>query len=263
MVRLIMVCVSLAVINLMQTGQSYAKIDPQTIVGMWLLDEGAGKDAGDSSENGHDGKVVGSEWVDGKFGKALEFNGKDDYVEVPDAENLDAIPQITVVTWARFDQFPPQHYSPVGKEPVYRFIIGQDGTGHFVVATGNNAWYSGGTVANGDGLKLGQWHHLAGTYDGTLVKFYIDGKFAGKGPQEISGDIVNNAAPFNMAKTIAGNVDYFEGIVDEVAVFSVALTDDDINSIATVGLEKAILGKTAVSPAGKLSITWAAIKAQY
>ena len=61
--------------------QSYAKIDPKTIVGLWLFDEGSGKIAKDLSGNGNDGTLEGPKWVDGKFGKALNFNGASDYVD--------------------------------------------------------------------------------------------------------------------------------------------------------------------------------------
>jgi hypothetical protein len=67
-------------------------------------------------------------------------------------EGLDAIPQITVVTWVKYDKEPPQNYAPVGKEPLYRFIIGKGVSGHFVAATTGNAWYSAGTVASGGGI---------------------------------------------------------------------------------------------------------------
>ncbi len=254
---ILMAFAGLIIINMLIAVPAYCKIDPETIVAYWLLDEGQGKDATDSSDNDYDGVVTGSNWVDGKFGKALEFDGKTDKVEVVDAEGLDGVPQITVLTWVKYDKEPPQNYAPVGKEPLYRFIIGKGGSGHFVAATTGNAWYSNGTVASGGGMTPGEWHHLGGTYDGTKVRFYVDGKMAGQGPQDVTGDILNNADPFTMAKSIADNVDYLEGAVDEVAVFSVALSEADIKSIMTVGLSGALAGKIAVSNSGKLVSTWA------
>ncbi len=258
----VMVCVGLIAISLMITGKGYCEIDPETVVAIWLLDDDPGKTATDLSNNAHDGNIASGEWVAGKFGKALEFDGKTDHVEVPDAEGLDGVPQITVVCWTKYDKEPPQNYAPVGKEPLYRFIIGKGGSGHFVVATTGNAWYSAGTVASGSGITPGEWHHLAGTYDETRARFYVDGKLAGQGPQAISGEVLNNAAGFTMAKSIADNVDYLEGIVDEVAVFSVALSEADIKTIMTVGLEKAYAGDIAVSSSCKLNTTWAEIKSR-
>ena len=64
---------------------SFADIDPENIMGMWLFDEGKGGVATDSSKQGNDGEIHGAKWVDGKFGKALEFDGANNWVEVPRA----------------------------------------------------------------------------------------------------------------------------------------------------------------------------------
>ena len=70
---------SLIVLSLMFAGVSSAELDPKTVVGMWLFDEGKGDTAVDSSENGNDGELVnGPKWVkDGQFGSALEFDGNE------------------------------------------------------------------------------------------------------------------------------------------------------------------------------------------
>jgi hypothetical protein len=252
---------SFVIFSLMMANNGYGKIDPETVVATWLLDDGGGKAAVDSSKNAYEGKVTGGDWVAGKFGKALKFDGKTDNVEVPDAEGLDAVSQISVLCWISYDKEPPQNYCPVGKEPLYRFIIGKGASGHFVLATAVNGWYTAGTVASGAGMTIGEWHHLAGTYDGAKVRFFVDGTLAGEGPQNIAGDVPDNAAAFTMAKSIAANVDSFEGIVDEVAVFSVALSVDDIKTIMAIGLANAVSGKVAVSEHGKLISTWASIRA--
>ncbi len=50
------------------------------LVGYWKFDEGSGTTATDSSGNGNTGTIYGATWVDGKSGKALSFDGNDDYV---------------------------------------------------------------------------------------------------------------------------------------------------------------------------------------
>lgn len=57
--RLALACVSSIAISLMFTSISTAKMDPKTIVGLWLLDEGTGKTVKDSSGNGFDGEILG------------------------------------------------------------------------------------------------------------------------------------------------------------------------------------------------------------
>ena len=58
--RLSLVCVSLIIISLMLTSISDAKIDPKTIAGIWLFDEGKGDVAKDISNNGNNGKILGN-----------------------------------------------------------------------------------------------------------------------------------------------------------------------------------------------------------
>ena len=71
-----MACISLMIVSFTFTEQSSALIDENSIAGIWLLDDGTGKVAVDSSENGNDGELIGDpKWVAGKFGKALEFDG--------------------------------------------------------------------------------------------------------------------------------------------------------------------------------------------
>ena len=70
------------IIGLALTAQSGAEIDPETITGLWLFDEGAGKVAIDSSGSGLDADITKPEWVDGPFGKALEFDGGGAFLEI-------------------------------------------------------------------------------------------------------------------------------------------------------------------------------------
>lgn len=52
-------------------------------------DEGSGNVVKDISGNGNDGVVYGAMWVDGKFGKALSFDGKDEYIDCGNNASLD------------------------------------------------------------------------------------------------------------------------------------------------------------------------------
>ncbi|MCX6013468.1 MAG: hypothetical protein NTV30_08710, partial [Chloroflexi bacterium] len=97
--HLITVCISLIVVSLIFVDVSNAKVDPASAIGAWLFDEGSGNKVKDSSKNGNDGKLTGTKWVDGKFGKALDFNGSSDYVEIPDSDSLDVTNSIAIVAW--------------------------------------------------------------------------------------------------------------------------------------------------------------------
>ena len=85
------------------TSISDATVDLNTAVGMWLFDEGSGNTAKDSSDNGNDGELMnGPQWVQGSFGKALEFDGKDDYVKIPSSPMLDPKDgDMTYIAWVK------------------------------------------------------------------------------------------------------------------------------------------------------------------
>ena len=86
---------------------SYALIDPKSIVGVWLLDEGQGTEIGDLSPNGNNGKIVDAEWVDGLLGKALEFDGTN-HAEIPaSASTDDYLEGFTYLLWVMPTAAPP------------------------------------------------------------------------------------------------------------------------------------------------------------
>ena len=75
-VRLTVFCIGLAAIILVLTGKSDAQLDVEGAVAIWLFDEGRGDKVSDASGNGNDGEFVNNpEWVEGKFGDALDFDG--------------------------------------------------------------------------------------------------------------------------------------------------------------------------------------------
>jgi len=58
-IRLALICFGLVFIAQMSTGISHADIDPNSVMGLWLFDEGQGDKAKDTSGNGNNGKIVG------------------------------------------------------------------------------------------------------------------------------------------------------------------------------------------------------------
>jgi hypothetical protein len=89
-------------------------------------------------------------------------------------------------------------------------------------------------------------------YDGKTVDFYLDGSSEADG--KLTGNINIVSDPVIMGTNV--HPEWYSGLLDEVAIFSVALTEDLISSIMKKGLESAF----AVSPAGKLATTWGNIK---
>ena len=89
--------------------------DP-TLVGWWWFDEGAGTTAADSSMYGNNGTLMGgATWGIGKFGKAVQLDGVDDYVTVPHNPILCVSSEVTVMAWVNTPRWemPGQGYQGI------------------------------------------------------------------------------------------------------------------------------------------------------
>ncbi len=230
--------------------QGHAKIDTKSLVGAWLFDEGGGNIARDSSGKGNNGTLKNDpSWITGKFGKALEFDGKDDFVEIPDHDTLD-VAIITLTTWVKGKA----NQLIDGNVIIYKLssYIHQywSSTINPGVFVGKN-WCGSGWLPKGV-IWDGEWHHIALTYDGSIQKFYVDGVFAGENSVcKGNIDITDNSI-----KIGTGNVGFYTGSIDEVAIFNVVLEGDDLKNLVDKGLRDI----TAVFPNEKLSTTWGNIK---
>ncbi len=140
------------------------------LVGHWKLDDGSGNTAIDSSGNGFDIPLHNTTWEDGIFGGALQFHGAGNgYVENFDySDNA-----ITVCAWVRHDAFrigEIERYITMAEE-VAVIRKDWDRSLHFYIKTDGNLRHL--WVRNV--LTEGQWHHVAGTWDGSTQRLYIDG----------------------------------------------------------------------------------------
>jgi hypothetical protein len=71
------------------------------IIAHYKFNEGSGKILKDISGNGNDGKIVGAVYVPSPRGKALRFDGKDDYVNIGNAPSLNLTGDLTIIAWIK------------------------------------------------------------------------------------------------------------------------------------------------------------------
>jgi hypothetical protein len=242
----------------MLVGSGYAEIEHETIIGVWMFNEGEGDLAGDSSENGLDGKIMnGANWVDGKFGDALELDGINDYVDLGTDERLK--PQhLTILAWFNTRKLNGYgHIFQTGNDwddmAGIVFRVHQDGYFQAAAAQGP------GNVAswvNGPGLSDNTWYHAALTFDGTIIILYIDGVEVAR---TAGAEILYDQWPARIGSHSHDVGSLFNGFIDEVAYFSEALEEKDVVAIMNEGLEKTV-GVDAVSSSGKLATTWGCVK---
>ena len=201
------------------------------VVGSWHFDEGSGTTAYDTSGNDNDGALVnGPTWVDGKFGKALQFDEtQDQYVEVPDDPSLDITGEITIEAWVKWNSAAAEHNIIVAKGTSndyynpYQFRVDRD-TGVVRATTpkviGSSAWY------HIDGSVDENWHHLVWTVEGSTSRIYIDTVVD---EETFDGTWTTNDEPLLIG--IRGAFAPFHGIMDEVRLYNRALTAEEISDI--------------------------------
>lgn len=221
-----------AAILLIATASASAEILP---VGVWTLNEGKGTVARDISGHRNDGSLQGpAQWTRGRFQDGLNLNGTTAAVRIPDSPLLDS-PSVTVSAWVNSSTSPGIYKYVVSKgantcsAASYGLYTGSNGGLEFYVSS--NQGYSW-TVSPDAGQSVwnGQWHNVIGTYDGSSVRLYVDGRQVGSGTAS-TAPIAYGLPTSNdlMIGDYAGcSSEDFNGSIDEVKVFNRTLSPLEI-----------------------------------
>ncbi len=214
-----------------------AALDP-SLVGWWRLDEGVGTVATDSSGNSNNGALMGDpEWRIGRLDMALQFDGDGDYVDCGADAVFDITEQLTLAIWVNAnDMLDGQHNCWLGKGDNAYAIKHQSGNFlEFFVYGGD--WYSTNYSTNLDSL-MGEWHHMAGTFDGNTLLFYLDGEEAAS--QSFSGAIDTATHPVTLGENSQATGRFFDGMLDDARIYNRALTQDEIQQVMKGGGDPAL-----------------------
>jgi serine/threonine-protein kinase len=213
-----------------------APADP-ALVGWWRLDERAGLVASDSSRHRNHGALRnGGTWEAGRVGGALALDGMDDHVRVPDSPSLASLSgQLTMAAWVKRGADQEAHRLVVSRQ------LGTGDENQFWLGFRDNQ--SGASVTTTQGTRnaigreapVGEWLHLAATYDGSTLRLYVNGSEAAS---EAHGGAL---APCTRGVAIGG--DEFDdlgsiqevprGLLDEVRLYSRVLTPAELAALAT------------------------------
>jgi len=151
----------------------------------------------------------------------LHFNGVDQNVEVPNDASLNPA-HITVCHF--FKSFASFWQNLARKRNQYLTNIGSDGDPQF-------RFYVGGTeyiLRGPTGYYDGDWHHIAGTYDGSIGILYVDGKREDS-DSSMSGDLDTTTNSFFPGEANSGNGEAF--VLDAVFVFNRTLSQKEIQDL--------------------------------
>jgi hypothetical protein len=205
----------------------------QALVGRWKFDEAQGVTAADSSGHGNSGTILNGEWGVGAHGRALLFDGgEDSVVTVPLSDTLRATTSGITVTALAFRT--EEHNVALVAHGYPTLFFGFHGSQFKWQVSLDNG--RGGTCYADLKYRaeLNRWYHVAATYNGWVARLYVDG-------QEICKDWTWGAirmpeTPFTIGAYLNDEgkiVDEMSGLIDDVRIYSRALSASEIKVLAT------------------------------
>jgi len=211
------------------------------VVGAWHFDEGSGNIAHDTSGEGNDGTLYDGnttnddgdtppQWIDGKFGKALSFDGVDDYVEVPDSESLNPTEEITVMGWFYLRGPTGEIQNGVRKEHQYLiFWINKEYTSVSVYIRRTDDVWKYLKIAEPSNVE-GKWVHVAMTYKPNgEFKGYLNGELNASTTLDALSIKVTSNPLYIGREELPGRL--FNGTIDEVQIYNRALSEEEISDL--------------------------------
>ena len=214
------------------------------LIGWWKLDEGAGTIAADSSIYDNDGNLAGDpnshpQWVAGHIGSgALDFNGVHDYVDCSNDVNLNEpniTGKITLAAWVKTNDCGNGQINPYIAKGDHAYTLQ-----HYYGGNSSNvnvlefaihdagAWYFAHFPV--DSSFNNSWHHLAGTYNGSQIKLYVDGEL--KTTTDYVGSIASDTNNVNLGKSSDFTDRWYNGLLDDVRIYSRALSQEEVAYLA-------------------------------
>jgi flagellin-like protein len=206
------------------------------LVAWYRFDESSGTIANDETTRNDGNLVNGPQWVDGKYGKALSFDGVDDYANNPTVTGL-STSSISFLFWSK--QLGTRNFfmHPIG-------IFGAHSATIYIQPNSYNYYYKFETIS---GVRYegfiktldNDWHFIAATFDGQKIRIYVDGNLEKEISAPGSIDKRDNSVfigTTGLGSSSYGN--YFYGIIDEVMIFNRALSDEEIKLLYEQGIGK-------------------------
>jgi hypothetical protein len=215
------------------------------LVGYWAFEDATGTKATDFSGRGNTGTLTNmdsaTDWVDGKVGRALDFDGTDDYISIADSTSLNPTTAYTVTGWVKFDSLASQYGILVmksGSEMQYR--IYRDRT-YFSVDAG-----AGAAIMVDSIISVNTWYHFAEVYDGSgsgntgRLKLYVDGVNQNLGTYAgttVPASITTGTNPVYLGSHVGVSL-FHDGSIDEVRIYNRALSATEVATLYNSGATK-------------------------
>lgn len=206
---------------------------------VWLkMDENNGNMVFDETVYQNNGALLnGTSWGTGKFGSGLQLDGNNDQVSIDHQNSHNITEGLTLAAWIKVNDFDGwdgvitkgTSASPYAMQLWKSGNSQEPGKLRFTVNWGQVTGGNGGSSWNSHtNLKTGEWYHVAITYDGSSVKFYINGQVDSNQPNR-SIEFGTTNQPIVLGADLPGNNEYFDGVMDEIRIYERALNAQEMN----------------------------------
>ncbi|WP_367870297.1 LamG-like jellyroll fold domain-containing protein [Luteolibacter sp. Populi] len=219
----------------------------------WRLNESSGTTAADSSGYARTGAVSGASWATGKEGNALQFDGVNDGVAAGTAAALTGTTNFTLGAWVKVNPGAPlgtiiQQREPGGSGYIGEYMLNVNAAGtvnFFIYGSGGYQVDLTTTTTVNDS----QWHYIAAVRNGTSGSIYIDGVQAATATGTVQS---LSALGVTVGYDYRDSNKYFTGLIDDVRMYSRALSGSELLSIhdplaLPAGWTKQDIGSTGVA----------------
>jgi hypothetical protein len=205
----------------------------------WKLDETSGTAFADTA-GGRTASFSGTDspvFAAGKVGGAVDLSGGDQALSTANTTNPTG--GITVMAWINPDDLSTRDRGILSKKDA--FILEIESTGaevSFTLLNGGASREFEPDAYSGNDIQVGVWTHVAATFDGTTTSVYINGSAVGSETSTLSA-VGSSTTPYSIgwtAQTNFGTNRYFDGRLDEVAVYNRALSAAEIQAQYNLGL---------------------------
>lgn len=241
-------------------------------VGYWKFSEGYGTTTQNSGNGGlingtltnmNSPAVSTSGWQqDGKFGKAIAFDGTNDYITMSNPSALQIVNDLSISAFVNLRTNNAVH-DIIAKNGAsgsfgYRLYTDANGKASIQISQNGTATY---TATSSSTLAINNWYHVVGTYSTSgALKVYINGRQEDNNTTSIPNSINNSSSNFLVGSENAGATNMMSGTIDEVKAYSGLLTQDQVKQEFNRGAAQ-VMG--ALSTIGATNAASSSASAEY